>query len=172
MSHFCKGIFFSWLITPTGIKFAQIPSDKLSQLLSNVRESIQSEPNVDDSEVAESMSLRMHLNRNHYLNSSNYSLSSLFSLASSVASNSTTGSRPGSLIKRCASRWQGPTALLSLYNLLIAPFEEQLDQESSLSQLLLVLDGDLFLVPWNMLKNESAEFLCERYHNRERNYSK
>ncbi|XP_075590272.1 uncharacterized protein LOC124497851 [Dermatophagoides farinae] len=73
-------------------------------------------------------------------------------------------------MKRSASyrylnrNWQGFSAATALYDILIGPFQNQLDQnESTINQLLLVLDGDLFLVPWNMLRNKDEEFLSERY---------
>ncbi|OTF82303.1 Rapsynoid-like protein [Euroglyphus maynei] len=75
-----------------------------------------------------------------------------------------------SKMKRSASyrhlnrNWQGFSAATALYDILIGPFQNQLDQnESTINQLLLVLDGDLFLVPWNMLRNKDEEFLSERY---------
>lgn len=210
------GSYNSWLITPSGVRFAPLVKssrEKILQLLSSVQNSLlqdggeqsrsyegHSEDLLDDS-VGHPRALH-HLNRNHFLNSSNYSLSSLFSLASSVASSSTTSSRHGSLIrhrhrssshsitksrsgscsnvheanntseakvKRSLSNggvnriWQNSSSLIALYEILIGPFQDQLDEESSLSQLLLVLDGDLFLVPWSMLRNEDDEFLSERY---------
>ncbi|XP_054719105.1 tetratricopeptide repeat protein 28-like [Uloborus diversus] len=107
--------------------------------------------------------LRM-VNRNHLFNSSNYSLSSLFSVGSlggSIASGLT--SRPGSIRSR-RSQWQGPAPLHALYDLLIAPVEEHLPRDPELQELLLVLDGDLYLVPFSILKNSSCdEYLCERF---------
>lgn len=108
--------------------------------------------------------LRM-VNRNHLFNSSNYSLSSLFSLGSvsgSIASGS--ASRPGSTRSRRAI-WQGPSCLRSLYELLIAPIEDHLPEPSASSrELLLVLEGDLYLVPFPVLKSaQGSEYLCERY---------
>ncbi|KAK2714191.1 hypothetical protein QYM36_008675, partial [Artemia franciscana] len=109
--------------------------------------------------------LRM-VNRTHAFNSSNYSLSSLFSLGS-VSGSITTGStsRAGSTRSR-KNVWQGPACLRSLYELLIAPFEEHLPQSTSGSpkELMLVLEGDLFLVPFPVLKAlNSSEYLSERY---------
>ncbi|KAG8194950.1 hypothetical protein JTE90_021411 [Oedothorax gibbosus] len=107
--------------------------------------------------------LRM-VNRNHLFNSSNYSLSSLFSVGSlggSIASGLT--SRPGSIRSR-RSQWQGPAPLHTLYDLLIAPIEEHLPKDPDLQELLLVLDGDLYLVPFAILKNANCdEYLCERF---------
>lgn len=104
------------------------------------------------------------VNRNHLFNSSNYSLSSLFSVGSlggSIASGLT--SRPGSIRSR-KSQWQGPAPLHALYDLLIAPVEEHLPKDPELQELLLVLDGDLYLVPFAILKNGSCdEYLCERF---------
>ncbi|RXG73807.1 Tetratricopeptide repeat protein 28 [Armadillidium vulgare] len=107
--------------------------------------------------------LRM-VNRNHLFNSSNYSLSSLFSLGSvsgSIASGTT--SRPGSTRSRKVI-WQGPSCLRSLYELLIAPMEDHLPEPNTSRELLLVLEGDLYLVPFPVLKsNQSSEYLSERY---------
>ena len=57
-------------------------------------------------------------------------------------------------------------SLRSLYELLIAPFEEHLPQSTSGSpkELMLVLEGDLFLVPFPVLKAlNSSEYLSERF---------
>ncbi|XP_068086833.1 tetratricopeptide repeat protein 28 [Anabrus simplex] len=128
--------------------------------------------------------LRM-VNRNHLFNSSNYSLSSLFSLGSvsgSVASGS--ASRPGSTRSRRPPHqsWQGPSCLGALYQLLIAPFEDCLPSTCAKGtgalphgkgcagrrELLLVLEGELYLVPFPVLKpggtgTDSTEYLCERF---------
>lgn len=135
--------------------------------------------------------LRM-VNRNHIFNSSNYSLSSLFSLGSvggSVASGP--ASRPGSTRSRrpATTQWQGPSCLAALYQLLIAPFEDCLPYSGPKSssgsvkgsgfgrrEILLVLEGDLYLVPFPVLKPSggmtnlsdegpgvSTEYLCERF---------
>ncbi|XP_071443187.1 tetratricopeptide repeat protein 28, partial [Hetaerina americana] len=146
--------------------------------------------------------LRM-VNRNHLFNSSNYSLSSLFSLGSvsgSVASGPTT-SRPGSTRSRRRAaplphphhhhqgahhsgptqqyhqHWQGPACLTALYRLLVGPFEDVLPIGGR-RELLLVLEGDLYLVPFPVLRagggigsNSSSsmsaimcgEYLCERF---------
>lgn len=213
------GSYNSWLITPTGVRFAPLiksSREKILQLLSNVQnsllqdgmehtKSLDGSSYNDDLDINENQSRALHhLNRNHFLNSSNYSLSSLFSLASSVTSNSTaSSSRHGSLIRHrhrssshsisksrsgsCSNvsvesnngdnlkvkrtissghvnrNYQSSASLIALYEILIGPFQDLLDEESSLSQLLLVLDGDLFLVPWSMLRNEDDEFLSERY---------
>ncbi|KAI2801478.1 Tetratricopeptide repeat protein 28 [Blomia tropicalis] len=87
------------------------------------------------------------------------------SMSSSVQMESNVSKMKRSFSNGCVNRnWSSSSALISLYDILIGPFQDQLDEESSLSQLLLVLDGDLFLVPWNMLRNEDdVEFLSERY---------
>ncbi|XP_076066891.1 tetratricopeptide repeat protein 28 [Oratosquilla oratoria] len=107
--------------------------------------------------------LRM-VNRNHLFNSSNYSLSSLFSLGSvsgSIASG--TASRPGSTRSRRVT-WQGPSCLRSLYELLIAPIEDHLPDANVSRELMLVLEGDLYLVPFPVLKGVTCtDYLCERY---------
>ncbi|KAK8735667.1 hypothetical protein OTU49_005256 [Cherax quadricarinatus] len=107
--------------------------------------------------------LRM-VNRNHLFNSSNYSLSSLFSLGSvsgSIASGP--ASRPGSTRSRRVT-WQGPSCLRSLYELLIAPMEDYLPEAGVSRELMLVLEGDLYLVPFPVLKGTNCnDYLCERY---------
>ena len=122
--------------------------------------------------------LRM-VNRGHAFNSSNYSLSSLFSLGSvsinsgqSSSQFSSASSRPGSVRQSRRSLWQGPACLRSLYDLLLAPIEDRLTQygqsplsaSSSSRELVLVLDGDLYLVPFALLKPQSSnDYLCERF---------
>ncbi|XP_037078157.1 tetratricopeptide repeat protein 28-like, partial [Pollicipes pollicipes] len=111
--------------------------------------------------------LRM-VNRGHACNSSNYSLSSMFSAFScSRGSGSVSGgcqSRGGSVRSRRAV-WQGPQCLRSLYELLIAPMEEHLPSNAYPRDLMLVLEGDLYLVPFPVLKApDSSEFLCERFN--------
>lgn len=75
----------------------------------------------------------LQVTRNHLLNSSNYSLSSLFSVGSvggsvagSVASlqGSTRSSIHGPRKKQPS--WQGPPCLNTLYQMLLAPFEDLL----------------------------------------------
>ncbi|CAB3376550.1 Hypothetical predicted protein [Cloeon dipterum] len=103
--------------------------------------------------------LRM-VNRNHAFNCSNYSLSSLFSVASGPSTS--TPSRAGSQRSRRAP-WQGPACISALYHLLIAPFDEVLTQNGS-RELLLVLDGDLILVPFPVLRSAgTVDYLCERF---------
>lgn len=119
--------------------------------------------------------LRM-VNRSHAFNSSNYSLSSLFSLGSvsinSGQSQLSSVSRPGSVRQSRRSLWQGPACLRSLYDLLLAPVEDRLTQygqsplsaSSACRELVLVLDGDLYLVPFALLKPQSSnDYLCERF---------
>nr|XP_018917333.1 PREDICTED: tetratricopeptide repeat protein 28 [Bemisia tabaci] len=111
-------------------------------------------------------------NRNHLLNSSNYSLSSLFSVGS-VASGS--ASRHGSVRSRRVNHqtWQGPSCINALYQLLIAPFDSylnaNLNSDKSYKELLLVLEADLYLVPFPVLRpapvngDSPTEFLSERF---------
>lgn len=123
--------------------------------------------------------LRM-VNRQHLMNSSNYSLSSLFSLGSvsgSVASlqgstRSSTSAQGSTRVAKRALSWKGPTCLHSLYTLLIQPFEEYfINTKNSTTkitnrrELILVLEGDLYLVPFPVLRssNENSEYLCERF---------
>ncbi|XP_016978880.2 tetratricopeptide repeat protein 28 [Drosophila rhopaloa] len=119
--------------------------------------------------------LRM-VNRNHLLNSSNYSLSSLFSLGSvggSVASLQGSTRSVGSRSSRRAPAlpaWRGPSCLHTLYNLLLAPFDDLLPagganaNRQGRRELILVLDSSLYLVPFAILRaaREDGEYLSER----------
>lgn len=100
-----------------------------------------SENLLDDFTQERAGFLRM-VNRNHLMNSSNYSLSSLFSLGSvggSVASLQGSTRSIGSLQGSTRSRrqqvlippWQGPSCLHTLYNLLLAPFEDLLPSSTT-----------------------------------------
>ena len=107
------------------------------------------------------------VNRNSRLNASSYSLSSLFSVGSvncgSTVSGLTTGSRHGSVRSRRSSLWQGPSAVKALYNLLIEPLEDDLPEEGA--EIMLVLDSNLFMVPWSMLRGSChPEYMCERFN--------
>ena len=108
--------------------------------------------------------LRM-VNRSSRMNASSYSLSSLFSVGS-VGGGSTVGgltpSRAGSTRSR-RSGWQGHSSLRNLYQLLIEPMEDDLP-EGYPCELLLVLEGDLYLIPFPVLKGTNCtEYLCERF---------
>jgi CHAT domain-containing protein len=127
--------------------------------------------------------LRM-VNRSSKLNASSYSLSSLFSVGSvncgstisgavsrQSARGSTAGGKrnPGGPVGRAL--WQGPSSLRALYKLLLEPMEEDLP-EGFPCELVLVLEGDLYLVPFSMLRGSvgsgssaesTTEYLCERY---------
>ena len=127
--------------------------------------------------------LRM-VNRSSRLNASSYSLSSLFSVGSvncgstisgAISRQSARGSTAGS--KRNGggiggrSLWQGPSSLKAIYKLLLEPMEEDLP-EGYPCELVLVLEGDLYLVPFSMLRGSvgsgssaesTSEYLCERY---------
>ncbi|KAL1454657.1 hypothetical protein WDU94_010871, partial [Cyamophila willieti] len=98
---------------------------------------------LDDRPNSGSVGFSRMLARNHLLNSSNYSLSSLFSVGSvgagsatsrhgSVRSRRTTMSASGNTAAATAPsvatlpNWSPPTALHALYQLLIAPFEQDL----------------------------------------------
>ncbi|XP_034827519.1 tetratricopeptide repeat protein 28 isoform X2 [Maniola hyperantus] len=122
--------------------------------------------------------------RNHLLNSSNYSLSSLFSVGSvggsvagSVASlqGSTRSSIHGPRKKQPS--WQGPPCLNSLYQMLIAPFEDLLPTSCNNNHashgrrgcggrrdIALVVEGALYACPWGALRGTAdTEPLCERF---------
>ena len=111
--------------------------------------------------------LRM-VNRGSRLNASSYSLSSLFSVGSIGCGSTMSGltaasSRHGSTRSRRHHLWQGPSCLKKLYQLLLEPMEDELP-EGYPCELMLVLEGDLYLVPFAMLKGPSCpEPLCERY---------
>ncbi len=114
--------------------------------------------------------LRM-VNRSSRLNASSYSLSSLFSVGSvgcnSTISGVTAGSSKhhggGSTRSKRRHNWMGPQAMRKLYELLLEPMEDDLP-EGYPCELTLVLEGDLYLVPWAMLKSpHDTETLCEKY---------
>jgi len=119
--------------------------------------------------------LRM-VSRNQLLNSSNYSLSSLFSVGSvggSVASLQGSTRSVGSRSSRRAPAlpaWRGPSCLHTLYNLLLAPFDDLLPagganaSRQGRRELILVLDSSLYLVPFAILRaaREDGEYLSER----------
>ena len=108
--------------------------------------------------------LRM-VNRSSRMNASSYSLSSLFSVGSvggtSTVSGLTSNSRGGSSRSRRYG-WQGHSSLKNLYTLLIEPLEDELPEGPS--ELMLVLDGDLYLVPFSVLRgSHCTDYLCERF---------
>ena len=108
--------------------------------------------------------LRM-INRSSRMNASSYSLSSLFSVGSvgggSTVSALTSNSRGGSTRSRRYG-WQGHSSLKDLYKLLIEPVEDELPE--SPCELMLVLEGDLYLVPFSVLRGaNSTDYLCERF---------
>ncbi|CAH1801728.1 unnamed protein product, partial [Owenia fusiformis] len=100
------------------------------------------------------------LNRNHVFNSSNYSLSSLFSLSSSTNSMSLRSAR-----RSGSGSYSNKPPLSALYDLLIAPMDELLNSASMPKELVLVLQGDLYLVPFAVLKpSQAGDSLYERFH--------
>ena len=100
--------------------------------------------------------LRM-VNRSHVWNASSYSLTSLLSVGSGTSS-----LRRG--INGAAAACSNKPALTSLYELLIAPMEDVL-QQSPYKEVVLVLQGDLYLVPFSLLRQSQAEpALYERFH--------
>uniref|UniRef100_A0A0K2TA00 Uncharacterized protein n=1 Tax=Lepeophtheirus salmonis TaxID=72036 RepID=A0A0K2TA00_LEPSM len=104
--------------------------------------------------------LRM-VNRGSKLNASSYSLSSLFSVGSLGGGTTSNASKHGSVRSR-KNMWQGPASLKALYTLLLEPIEDDLP-EGYPRDLLLVLEKDLYLVPFATLKNREHEYLCEKY---------
>ncbi|XP_045503634.1 tetratricopeptide repeat protein 28 isoform X2 [Colias croceus] len=124
------------------------------------------------------------VNRNHLLNSSNYSLSSLFSVGSvggSVAGSvaSLQGSTRSSIHcpRKKQPSWQGPPCLTTLYQMLLAPFEDLLPASCNNNhgsgsggrgcggrrEVALCVEGALFACPWGALRGADGEPLCERY---------
>ncbi|CAH1184063.1 unnamed protein product [Phyllotreta striolata] len=158
----------------------------LEKLVNSVRDSLGleaspcptiAEDHADDVSSERTGFLRM-VNRQHLMNSSNYSLSSLFSLGSvggSVASlqgsTRSSASAQGSTRMGIRQSWKGPSCLHTLYTMLLQPFDEYLTTKSSSKEsshrreLILVLEGDLYLVPFPLLRsaNENSEYLCERF---------
>lgn len=169
---------------PSELVDAKFNSGRLERLVLSVRDSLGEELSpcstiTEDQYNDDAMSdrpgfLRM-VNRSHLLNSSNYSLSSLFSVGSvggSVASlrGSSRSSQGSTRMRSSWYPWKGPSCFHSLYTLLLQPFEEYLmtridEKESTKKELILVLEGDLFLVPFPVLRSsqENAEYLCERF---------
>ncbi len=109
--------------------------------------------------------LRM-VNRGSRLNGSSYSLSSLFSVGSvggGCGSTVSSRHRHGSARSKRRHGWQGPLAARRLYELLLEPLEDDLP-EGYPCELMIVPDGELYLVPWAMLRSPHCpEALCERY---------
>ncbi|WAR03805.1 TTC28-like protein [Mya arenaria] len=108
------------------------------------------------------------VNRNHLFNSSNYSLGSMFSLNASLSASypAMTVSRKNSVRNKFGSK----SAISALYQLLIEPFEEAIKEKqeemgSSSSDLIFVLQGDLYLIPFSVLrKDQTMEYLFERFN--------
>ncbi|KAF5284646.1 hypothetical protein FQR65_LT13477 [Abscondita terminalis] len=161
-------------------------SGVLERLVTSVRDSLGlelspcstiNEDQYSEDPLSERTGFLRMVNRQHLLNSSNYSLSSLFSLGSiggSVASlqgsTRSSASTQGSTRINNRQSWKGPACLHALYQMLIQPFEEFLPQKGathkgSRRELILVLESDLYLVPFPVLRssNESSEYLCERF---------
>ncbi|XP_045466436.1 tetratricopeptide repeat protein 28 [Harmonia axyridis] len=163
-------------------------SGSLEKLVSSVRDSLGvemspcttiAEDQYNDDTLSERTGFLRMVNRQHLMNSSNYSLSSLFSLGSvggSVASlqgsTRSSASTQGSTRVNRRQSWKGPSCLHALYQLLIQPFEEFLPNKSIVGkddtnrrELILVLEGDLYLVPFPVLRSASdnSEYLCERF---------
>lgn len=96
--------------------------------------------------------------RGHHLNASSYSLSSLFSVGSA-------SSRAGSVRWGRGSKgptWQAPASIQSLYELLLAPFEDLLP--TARKELIFVVEKSLYLAPLPALQAAPGEdYLCERF---------
>ncbi len=176
------------------VRFHQAPTDGLEEAITSVREVLgvagdgginnnEQQHNTEEdqwssshldalgdklnSEGDRSGFLRM-VNRGSRLNASSYSLSSLFSVGS-VGGGSTVSSRHNNSTRSRKhsnhrnSSWQGPTAIKRLYEMLLEPLEDDLP-EGYPREVMLILEGDLYLVPFAMLKGpHCTETLCERF---------
>lgn len=126
---------------------------------------------VTSTSTASSSHIRSRHRSSNHFNSKPFDSSSCISSFDQQSNNNDKNSpnNDNSKMRRSVSyrylnrNWQGFSSSSELYDILIGPYQEQLDKEVSIGQLLLVLDGDLFLVPWNMLKNKNEEFLSEKY---------
>ncbi|XP_038059713.1 tetratricopeptide repeat protein 28-like isoform X2 [Patiria miniata] len=113
-------------------------------------------------------------NRNHAVNSSARSMASMMSqlsLNGSIMSNSSLVNAVSSksVKQKQLKSWSGRPPLRVLYDLLIAPMEDVLPQPNGpntpATDLVLVLEGDLYLVPFPVLKGTSmTECLQERFN--------
>ncbi|XP_050408833.1 tetratricopeptide repeat protein 28 [Patella vulgata] len=105
--------------------------------------------------------LRM-VNRSHQFNSSSYSISSLFSLSSNFPGNF---NRKNSVKNKPANK----SPLNLLYQYLFQPMEEAIEEVTHGAEgpidLVLVLQGDLYLIPFMMLKKEEEEeYFYEKFN--------
>ena len=121
--------------------------------------------------------LRM-VNRNHIWNASSYSISSGLSLGSGSLSGlrgpggggggGSTRSRSSiGAFSTASSSSNGRAPLGSLYDALIAPMDSALKSmdRRDVSDLVLVLQGDLYLIPFALLrKSQATPALYERFH--------
>lgn len=112
--------------------------------------------------------LRM-VNRSHKFNSSNYSLSSIFSLSTGlngVGSSFHAVSRRNSFYNKNNAK----APLSALYQVLIEPMEEAISAAVEKlgpgpPELVLVLQGELYLIPFLVLrKDQTSEYLYERFN--------
>ncbi|KAH9419028.1 Tetratricopeptide repeat protein 28 [Dermatophagoides pteronyssinus] len=131
------GSYNSWLITPNQVDFASLlktDREKILQLINSVQNSLFNQ---------ESLSIDYRSSIDDYPDTATFERYRW----------------------HLNHNWPGfSSASTALYDILIGPFQNQLNEnESTINQLLLVLDGDLFLVPWNMLRNKDEQFLSERY---------
>ncbi|KAL3858484.1 hypothetical protein ACJMK2_013073, partial [Sinanodonta woodiana] len=107
------------------------------------------------------------VNRNHLFNSSNYSLSSLFSISANLNglnSHSTGLARKNSVSSKLGNK----SPVSAVYGLLIEPFEDVLKdlcEEQGPMDLALVLQGDMYLIPFSILrKDQTMDYLFERFN--------
>ncbi|XP_044578145.1 tetratricopeptide repeat protein 28 [Cotesia glomerata] len=124
----------------------------LEQQVNQAREAL-----LDESPDLIDESSKMPLRGNRF-NASSYSLSSLFSVGS--ASSRAGSARWGRGSKDPA--WQTPVSIQSLYDILLAPFEDLLPPVRK--ELVLVVEKSLYLAPLPALQAASGEdYLCERF---------
>ncbi|XP_070572636.1 tetratricopeptide repeat protein 28-like isoform X2 [Ptychodera flava] len=109
------------------------------------------------------------IQRNNPLTSSQHSLNSLFSQFSGSLNGSVFGGMgfgKGGMRNRRGGPGKAP--MKTLYDLLIAPMEDMLPKQNGPTtppmELVLVLQGDLYLVPFAVLRGSSSqEYLSERF---------
>ncbi|XP_076452751.1 uncharacterized protein LOC143288287 isoform X2 [Babylonia areolata] len=109
------------------------------------------------------------IHRGHSFNSSALSLGSILSLPASLTGGATPASRTSSFRRR-----GGQSPMTTLYNCLLAPMEDTLrslgeegarEGREGPQDLVLVLQGDLYLIPFLMLRADpSHPFLFERFN--------
>lgn len=103
------------------------------------------------------------VNRNHVFNASSLSLSSLFSMSAGI--NGINSKKSGLHSAKESER----APLSALYQLVFAPMEDAIrstmDSISGPTDLVLILQGELFLIPFAILKPQNnSDYLFERFN--------